>query len=104
MVKSLILGAGVAVGLVGLAIIIGETAGEAGASVVIGVVFGVFAAVPTALAIALADRSRRNRTVHHHDNRKVIVYLQQPDGSLERLSEQQARQIAAPNGVVKITR
>lgn len=93
--------------LVALTILIGESASANAADVIIGVVFGVATAVPLGLLVALIlrERTSRPRVTHHHDNRQVIVYLQHADGSLERLDEAQARQIAAPlNGVVKVTR
>lgn len=99
--RSIILGAFVMVGLVVFAVVIGETAGQAGAVAVIGVIFGVFASVPVSLAIALGYREwrggKRHEThIHRHDNRQVVVYIQRPDGSRELVETMDARQIAAP--------
>lgn len=101
--RNIALFLGVIVGLAALGVILGLAAGEAGASVAVGVIFGVAAAVPTALAIALVDRGRRQQ-VHHHDQRQVIIYFQHADGRLERLNEEQVRRIAAPASVVNVTR
>jgi hypothetical protein len=90
------------IGLALLGVILGHAAGDAGASVSVGVIFGVAAAVPTALAIALADRGRRQRPKIVNDNRQVIIYMQQPDGTLTQISEQEALQIAVPSSALEI--
>lgn len=93
-----------------LVIVIGESTSQNIADIIVAVVFGVAVAIPMSLLVALILRDHRpqgprvERHVHQHDERQVIIFIQHPDGTLERMTEQQARQIAAPNGVMQVTR
>ena len=86
--RSIVMLTTVVILLAALAIVLGANAGEPGASIAIGVIFGVFAAVPVGLGIALVRRDHAPRQpttyiTHQH----VHLYHVNDNGQPEQISE-----------------